>query len=150
MQRITTLILALAIGFSLTAAQANARNNKMRTAASITWKVSGIAFLASIIPLAVSYAGVGNTQMCPTNVSYCCKDSTPNGCVVLSPPDGSCPSNQAHLCENMTVPQTVRPDWASPLGITSAVVMGVSGGVFIATSIYLSCRYLADNIKLSG
>ena len=113
---------------------------------SVVLKVCALLFLALIIPLALSWSGYQNQQSCETQTAYCCWIVNGNtNCVTLLGP--SCPSNQQMYCgSNLTSPITLSPSWKYPLGVTSAVIMGISGGIWLI----LGCFHFGDAFLTAG
>jgi len=96
-------------------------------------RIALVLFLVSVIPLALSWSGFQNEQTCGTQAAYCCWVlNGDTNCTPLTTPGISCPNNFQMYCgTNLTPPIMLSPSWKFPLGVASAVVMGVSGAVLL-------------------
>ena len=129
MLKFSSIILAAALTFSTFAPPASASKQCNGNTAALSLIAFGLAsFVGSIIALGLSWSDFQVTQSCGAQDSECCsqQDGT-YSCTPLSA-GTSCGPNQHLLCgANMTAPESIRPAWKFPVGVTSAVVMGVSG-----------------------
>lgn len=129
MLKVSSIILAVVLTFSTFAPPASASKQCNGNTAALTVIGLGLAcFAGSVIALGLSWSDFQVTQSCGALDSDCCSlhDGAYN--CTSTPAGNSCGPNQHLLCgSNMTEPESIRPAWKFPVGVTSAVVLAVSG-----------------------
>lgn len=107
-----------------------------------------ISFIGSIIAIGLSWSDFQVYQSCGAQGAQCCTGQSGHYTCTPSQADGPCASNQQLLCgANMTEPDSVRPAWKFPLGVASAVILGVSGIALTGTScLFCLCIFAARTL----